>query len=93
MKVKKICNTWALWLISLIGIISCVEEDWVGSYSANIVQVVGKVTEYSNRQVSSRGLKSNQESKISNMSFFIFDKNQGLFLKSNSLLENRRSSA
>lgn len=75
MKVKKICNTWALWLISLIGIISCVEEDWVGSYSANIVQVVGKVTEYSNRQVSSRGLKSNQESKISNMSFFIFDKN------------------
>lgn len=66
-----------LGLLVVISLISCVEEDFGTRYGVKgQLQVMGRVTNFSERQVTSRGLKTNEESKISNMSLFIFDNNE-----------------
>ena len=68
---------WMLGLLVVISLISCVEEDFGTRYGVKgQLQVMGRVTNFSERQVTSRGLKTNEESKISNMSLFIFDNNE-----------------
>ena len=68
---------WMLGLLVVISLISCVEEDFGTRYGVKgQLQVMGRVTNFSERQVTSRGLKTNEESKISNMTLFIFDNNE-----------------
>ena len=68
---------WMLGLLVVISLISCVEEDFGTRYGVKgQLQVMGRVTNFNERQVTSRGLKTNEESKISNMSLFIFDNNE-----------------
>lgn len=63
---------WMFWLLGVVSLASCVEEV-PDNRVAGMVQVMGRVTTFSERDVASRGLKTNEESKISNMTLFIFD--------------------
>ena len=52
---------------------SCTVTEEEAIMSKNLVQVVGRVTEFKDHTVTSRALKTNAEAKINNMSLFIFE--------------------
>lgn len=52
---------------------SCTVAEEEAIMSKNLVQVVGRVTEFKDHTVTSRALKTNAEAKINNMSLFIFE--------------------
>ena len=52
---------------------SCTVTEEEAIMSKNVVQVVGRVTEFKDHTVTSRALKTNAEAKINNMSLFIFE--------------------
>ena len=62
-------------LLGVLGFSSCEVEDFTfrSTHTNEGLQVVGRLTTFSDRIVTSRGLKTNEESKISNMTLFIFD--------------------
>lgn len=66
---------WMYMLVSVLGFSSCEVEDFTfrSTHTNEGLQVVGRLTTFSDRIVTSRGLKTNEESKISNMTLFIFD--------------------
>ena len=66
---------WMYMLLGVLGFSSCEVEDFTfrSPHTNDGLQVVGRLTTFSDRIVTSRGLKTNEESKISNMTLFIFD--------------------
>ena len=66
---------WVYMLLGVLGFSSCEVEDFTfrSPHTNDGLQVVGRLTTFSDRIVTSRGLKTNEESKISNMTLFIFD--------------------
>ena len=66
---------WVYMLLGVLGFSSCEVEDFTfrSTHTNEGLQVVGRLTTFSDRIVTSRGLKTNEESKISNMTLFIFD--------------------
>ena len=60
--------------IMLILVVSACEEDLETLYKGKkFIQVAGRVTEFNDHTVSSRALKSEEESEIKTMSMFLFD--------------------
>lgn len=72
MKIKDYIR-YMLGIALAILVVACTTDEDEAVGTKGTVQVVGRVTAFEDHHVTSRALKTNAESKISNMSLFIFE--------------------
>ena len=64
---------YVLMVVMCLFLHACVEEEMFQKDGSSLVQVIGRVTTYDECNVTSRGIKTSDESHISSMCLFIFD--------------------
>lgn len=72
MKIRD-CIKYVVCTLVVICVVACTTDEQEWGSAKDMVQVVGRVTAFEDHSVTSRALKTNQESKINNMSLFIFE--------------------
>ena len=72
MKIRD-CIKYVVCTLVVICVVACTTDEQEWGAAKDMVQVVGRVTAFENHSVTSRALKTNEESKINNMSLFIFE--------------------
>lgn len=64
---------YVLMVVMCLFLHACVEEEMFQKDGSSLVQVIGRVTAYDECNVTSRGIKTSDESHINSMCLFIFD--------------------
>ena len=72
MKIRD-CIKYVVCTLVVICVVACTTDEQEWGSAKDMVQVVGRVTAFEDHSVTSRALKTNEESKINNMSLFIFE--------------------